>query len=506
MMPTMAFIFDTEGFPPRWQCGDGWTPFLGWLHILSDVAIWGAYMAIPATMWLFARKRSDLRLPRVFSLYIAFILLCGFTHLIDAGIFYWPVYRLSALVKFATAAVSLATVGALIQIMPAALSIPGLSRINDELRQEIERRQQSERRYRTLLEASSSVIWTTSADGKLTTPQPSWQSYTGQTPEQYRDDGWMAAIYPDDLPTIRVEWERAVSTGEHYRSRGRIWSQHHQAYRWFESSGAPIRNEQGELQEWIGTLTDIEDREQLSIELLAANRSLESKSRQTQRFLYTVSHDLKSPVVTILGFAGFIRADLKSGRTDRLDHFVERIEEAGHLMGRSLEDLLQLCRLGVVKSKPEALDLHAVVEEVVERFVPETQGHGSTIRVTESLPTLQMDAQHARYLFQNLIGNALKYGVNDQGNARVEVGWEEEGSWVELYVEDAGPGIAPEHHDRVFEVFERLQNRTKGTGIGLSIVRQIAENYGGEATLQSPPLGKESGCRFIVRLPKQLRV
>jgi len=502
----MAFLFDTEGFPPRWQCGDGWTPLLGWLHILSDIAIWGAYMAIPATMWFFARKRSDLRLPPVFWLFVAFILFCGFTHLIEAGIFYWPVYRLSGVVKFATAVVSLSTVWALFQIMPVALSIPGLSKINDELRQEIERRQQSERRYLTLLEASSSVIWTTSAEGKLTTQQPSWESYTGQTSDQYMGDGWMAAIHQDDLPDMRVDWERAVATGEHYRARGRIWSQHHQAYRWFESSGAPIRNEQGELQEWIGTLTDIEDREQLSIELLAANRTLESKNRQTQRFLYTVSHDLKSPVVTILGFAGFIRADLKSGRTDRLEHFLGRIEEAGGLMGRSLEDLLQLCRLGVVKSKPEALDLHAVVEEVVERFVPETQGNGSTIRVMDDLPTLQMDAQHARYLFQNLIGNALKYGVNDQGNAEITVGWEQEGDWVVLYVQDAGPGIAEEHHERVFEVFERLQNRTKGTGIGLSIVRQIAENYGGESTLQSPPVGQERGCRFRVRLPKNMCV
>lgn len=500
-MSLIAILFQTDGFPPRWQCGEGWTPLLGWLHIISDVAIWAAYMAIPATMWVFARKRTDLGLPRVFWLYIAFILLCGFTHLIEAGIFYWPVYRLSGVVKFATAAVSLLTVLALIQVMPRALTIPGLTKVNEDLRREVELRKQSERRYLKLLEASSSVIWTTSAAGKLVPPQPSWEAYTGQTVQEYAGDGWMAAIFQDDLPAVRADWEQAVRTAENFRTEGRIWSARHQAYRMFESMGTPILDEQGAVQEWIGTLTDIEDHMRLSDQLLAANHTLEMKNQQTQRFLYTVSHDLKSPVVTIQGFAGFMRQDLNLGKTDRLAHFIERIEEAGDIMGRSLDDLLQLSRLGVVPSKPEALDLGKVVQEVVEQVEPEIRSNGSSVEVMPGLPTLRMDPQHARYLFQNLIGNALKYGVDEQGVANVQVGWEAAGDAIVLYVQDQGPGIPAEHQDRVFEVFERLQNTTKGTGIGLSIVRQIADNYGGEASVISPAPGIDRGCRFAVRLP-----
>lgn len=137
-------IFDTSDFPARWNCGN-WDALHGWLHILSDVAVWGAYMMIPiALTYYWWRKRDELAFPRLFWLFGAFIFSCGFTHLIEAVIFYYPIYRISALMKLTTAVVSWATVIAIWRIAPKAMELPGIARMNRELQQQLERTREAE--------------------------------------------------------------------------------------------------------------------------------------------------------------------------------------------------------------------------------------------------------------------------------------------------------------------------------------------------------------------------
>ena len=102
-------LFDPSGFPPRWRCGE-WSESLGWLHIASDFTIWFAYMGIPAVLVYLVRRRSDLPFLPVFWLFIAFVAACGFVHLVEASMFWWPAYRFSGVVKLATAVVSVAKV------------------------------------------------------------------------------------------------------------------------------------------------------------------------------------------------------------------------------------------------------------------------------------------------------------------------------------------------------------------------------------------------------------
>jgi hypothetical protein len=117
-------LFSTAGFPPRWHCGH-WTEFHGWLYIASDVTIWLAYFIIPTILVLFIQRRRDIPFPPVFWLFGAFIVLCGTTHLIDSIMFWAPAYRVNALVRVATAIVSMITVIHLIKILPQALSLKG---------------------------------------------------------------------------------------------------------------------------------------------------------------------------------------------------------------------------------------------------------------------------------------------------------------------------------------------------------------------------------------------
>jgi hypothetical protein len=129
-------LFDPSGFQARWMCV-GPNPYPGWLHIVSDFAIFVAYVAIPGALYVFVRNRRDLVFPAIFWLFIAFILSCGITHAADTMMFWWPAYRFTGVLKAITAVVSLATVVALIRIMPTALSIPSLTREHKQMRQEL---------------------------------------------------------------------------------------------------------------------------------------------------------------------------------------------------------------------------------------------------------------------------------------------------------------------------------------------------------------------------------
>jgi len=147
MFEFFANLFNTDGFMPRRLCGE-WTDGLIWLHVLSDVAIFGAYTAIPCVLAFFILRRRDVPFPRILWLFVAFIFACGSVHLIESTMFWQPVYRLSGLVKFITAVVSWLTVFALIRIVPLALHLPGLARFNTELRGEVEERKRVEQALR----------------------------------------------------------------------------------------------------------------------------------------------------------------------------------------------------------------------------------------------------------------------------------------------------------------------------------------------------------------------
>ena len=141
-------ILDTSDFPARWYCGR-WSPGLGWLHIISDTAIFGAYAAIPLSLVIYiASKKRDITFPKLYWLFALFIFSCGFGHLIEATIFWHPWYRLSGIVKLITALASWATVFALIKVMPEALALPGAAALNLKLKREIEERKDVEEKLR----------------------------------------------------------------------------------------------------------------------------------------------------------------------------------------------------------------------------------------------------------------------------------------------------------------------------------------------------------------------
>src|SRR5262252_52985 len=122
MLDFLMHLFDTSDFPARWHCGN-WTAGHGWLHVLSDLGVWSAYVAIPCVLGYYALRRKDIPFRTIFLLFGAFILACGTTHLMEAIIFWWPAYRLAGVIKLFTAIISWTTIIALIQVVPKALAL-----------------------------------------------------------------------------------------------------------------------------------------------------------------------------------------------------------------------------------------------------------------------------------------------------------------------------------------------------------------------------------------------
>ena len=225
---------------------------------------------------------------------------------------------------------------------------------------------------------------------------------------------------------------------------------------------------------------------------------LEAKNAELERFTYTVSHDLKSPLLTIKGFLGYLERDLERGDGERVRSDFRRISAAATKMEQLLDELLELSRVGRVANPPEEISFGELAREVVESVRGQEAASGAELRVAGELPVVFGDRVRLREVLENLVENALKF-MGDQRSPRVEIGCRGGGEDPVLYVRDNGIGIAPEYQEKVFGLFDRLDVKVEGTGVGLAIVRRIVEVHGGRVWIESP--GEGLGSTFCFTLP-----
>lgn len=207
-------LFDTSDYPARWHCGN-WSSGEGWLHIVSDVATFGAYVAIPCVLIWFVRKREDVVFPKVFWLFAAFIFACGSVHLIEAIIFWHPIYRFSGLMKCLTAVVSWATVIAVVRIAPTAIRLPSLIALNERLQIEVNERRKIEERLNSILNSISDGVMVSDRGGNFEFLNPAakrifqFEESDKSYQERFRRyslyaDNGQRQLIGDDLPLLRA--------------------------------------------------------------------------------------------------------------------------------------------------------------------------------------------------------------------------------------------------------------------------------------------------------------
>lgn len=241
------------------------------------------------------------------------------------------------------------------------------------------------------------------------------------------------------------------------------------------------------------SFVDISDIDQLLDEL-------KSKNDELQAFTYTVSHDLKAPLVTISGFMGFLEQDARAGDTDKLDKDILRINEAVSKMQRLLDELLELSRIGRMMNSPDNVPFSDIVREALETVEGRLKTGQVQVEVEEDLPSVYGDKVRLVEVIQNLVDNSSKF-MADQPEPRIKIGAIRTDDNAVFYVSDNGSGIAPEHFDRVFGLFNKLDNETEGTGIGLALVKRIVEVHGGRIWVESKGVGE--GTTFYFTLAEQ---
>ena len=241
---------------------------------------------------------------------------------------------------------------------------------------------------------------------------------------------------------------------------------------------------------------EISERRQTEERLKSYTGELESKNAELERFSYTVSHDLKSPLVTIKGFLGLLREDSQAGRLDAMDADIQRISDAADRMHELLSDLLELSRVGRLVHPPSLFPLTALVQETADLMAGPLDQGGVELVMADDFPTVSADRTRLREVFQNLIENAVKF-MGDEPTPRIEIGWVPQEPPV-FFVRDNGIGIAPQHQDVIFGLFEQLDQRKEGTGVGLALVRRIVRVHGGRLWLESE--GEGHGATFFFTL------
>ena len=237
----------------------------------------------------------------------------------------------------------------------------------------------------------------------------------------------------------------------------------------------------------------------LYTERVRLNKELESQNEELERFTYTVSHDLRSPLVTIRGFLGYLKQDAVSGDMTRFARDMTRIANAVDKMQTLLTELLELSRIGRVANPPESVPFGEILRETLDLLSGPLEAGNIRLTIKGDLPIVHVDRLRIAEVLQNLIGNAIKF-MGDQLQPAIEVGTEgtdADGKPI-FYVRDNGIGIEPKYHERIFGLFNRLDPTIEGTGIGLTLVKRIIEIHEGRIWVKSE-LGK--GATFFFTLP-----
>ncbi len=385
----------------------------------------------------------------------------------------------------------------LVGIYGAVQDITEQKRIEQELRL-------SEERYRLVSSVISdytfSNVQNENGDIVLNWVAGAFEQISGYAVEEFNArGGWTSTVHPDDLEQDARDMEML---GHNQQVVSEIRTIHKDGtIRWVRSYAHPVWDEEKhQLVGIYGAVQDITDRKRIEHERENLIRDLEAKNQELEQFTYTVSHDLKAPIITIKGFLGFLEVDAQAGDTKRLEADIHRINEATDKMHELLTDLLELSRIGRLMNAPEMVLFESLVEDAIEIMHGRLRERGVEVIVKSELPPVYGDRQRLFEVVQNLIDNAAKF-MGDQLHPLIEIGQEgqAENKYATFYIRDNGIGVAPEFHEQIFGLFNRLDPKIEGTGIGLTLVKRIIEFHGGRIWVESDA-GK--GFTFYFTLPQ----
>jgi PAS domain S-box-containing protein len=376
---------------------------------------------------------------------------------------------------------------------------------------ELERRMAEEalraslQRYRSYIEVTGQLGWTTNAYGEVVEDLHSWRMYTGQTYEEIKGQGWSKALHPDDLEYALRMWEKAVTGKSTFEVEYRV-RRHDGIYRDFMVRGIPVLEDDGSVREWVGTCIDITERKKSEEDLKMLNRELQSTAselkaayKDMESFTYAASHDLKSPLITIEGLSKIILEDYAEKLDDKGKDLLNMVSNGAKKMDRLITDLLAFSRFSTKEIVKADFNMEELAQKLVEELKP-ALGERTVNFEIKQLPSAYGDFFMIQQALLNLLTNAIKFS-QPRDPAMIEIGGYTESDEAIYYVRDNGIGFDMQLSDRLFGLFQRIHSskEVEGTGIGLVIVKNIIVKHGGRVWAEGRP---DEGATFYFTLPK----
>jgi signal transduction histidine kinase len=217
--------------------------------------------------------------------------------------------------------------------------------------------------------------------------------------------------------------------------------------------------------------------DELDIRVRERTAELETRNAEMERFIYTVSHELRSPLISASGFAGFLRQDLEKGEAKRTEIDLMLIEGAMTKMDQLLGEILELSRIGRVANPPEDVPFNAIVKDALDQETETLKSRGVEVSIANDLPIVHVNRMRIAEVLVNLIENSIKY-MGNQAHPKIEIDHRKDEEEIVFFVRDNGVGIEPSQHEKVFGLFYKVDGKSDGTGVGLALVKRIIEVHG----------------------------
>lgn len=366
----------------------------------------------------------------------------------------------------------------------------------------------SKEMYRNIFENSIIGIFQSIPGGKYLSVNPAFARLFGyDTPEELiasvTDIGHQLYLNPLDRDrAIKTILEQGFLEGFELETRRKDGTKF-----WVSMNTIIEQDENGT--HFDGTVEDITERKRAVEELRKARdeleqrveertSELETKNSEMERFIYTVSHDLRTPLISMSGFMGFLKQDLERGDRKRVEEDLRIVNDAVTKMDRLLLETLELSRIGRVVNPPEDVPFGEIVEDALKQTRSKIESKGFKVSVAQDLPVVNVDRMRIAEVLTNLIENSIKY-KGSQEHPEIEIGQRIDGKDRIFFVRDNGIGIDPTQHEKVFELFYKIDKKSEGSGAGLAIVKKIIEVHGGRIWIESE-LGKGSTVCFTLPL------
>ncbi len=367
---------------------------------------------------------------------------------------------------------------------------------------------ESEERFRTLASALPQLIWATDAAGNFEYVNQEWIAYAGwglgsETGQYLPREPWKNLLHSEDRDEYLRRWNASLETGKTFESQVRLRRASDGSYRWFLCRSVAARDRNGKIVRWLGGCTDVQQQMEAATQLKLANEALQRSNADLEQFAYAASHDLQEPLRMVSIYSQLLQEEYGEALGGQASSYIQFAVNGATRMSNLLRALLAYSRVANGSSQyPRNAQADAAVSSALLNLSTMAEDANASIEVG-SLPAVRVAEIHLVQLFQNLIGNAIKYRKEEyprgeRPTIRIEAKRQANGWWL-FSVADNGIGIEPEYLTQIFGIFKRLHGQSfEGTGIGLALCQKIVERTGGRIWAESEP-GK--GSTFLFTLP-----